>query len=456
MPPSLLTTAARSRFLRRDEPTENLRIQWTNPANILDLLLLVGGDVIQTALAQLTGDRLPTPMVFSFGWVAYAFMAMASAVGDDRLLRLTDLPSVVINGKSGSIRSNESWILGRILRDFESGYWMDNKVKKKLYDVLTEEGKPKVGLCVSFFEAKGLTASKDRYSKNSTLGPNDKVEAGEPAIEPTRDLLWWAGYAVAAFQLLIAAIPCIVWNEWQALVITICGTAMAFFTASLPEWRRERWAARRLDREKTLILTRGNGAQHALVVFGRVGSLDLEDLASSTEAKTVPPTTKAFFSIMVILWVSLLVTVDGLGVHSWFLIAVGGTGMLYTAIVAGSARRPENFGINLTPLEDCPVIFENKVMLTLFAVEKAFPGVGHSMLSQFFTGDPSPTEAAFWKKAKELVDMMYPPGVSSVVEAEAQRLTQELIDDMSKMHPPLIGFPSQGTTLSSEGTGLET
>lgn len=453
MPPSLLSRATGSHLLRRDELTSNLRTQWINPANILDLLLLVGADVIQTALAQLTGDRLPTPMVFSFGWVAYAFMAVASAVGNDRLLRLTDSPSVVINGKSGSVRTNESWILGRILRDFESGYWMDSKVKKKLHEVLTEEGKPKVGLCVSFFEAKGHTAAKARYTKTSMLGTKEKVEAGEPAIEPTRDLLWWAGYAVAALQLLIAAIPCIIWNEWEALVITICGTTMAFLTASLPEWRKERWAARRLDREKTLILTRGNGAQHALVIFGRVGSLDLEDLASSTEAKTVPPTTKAFFSIMLVLWVSLLVTVDGLGVHSWFLISVGGIGMLYTAIVAGSARRPENFGINLTPLGNCPVIFENKVMLTLFAVEKAYPGVGQSMLSQFFTGDLSPTEAAFWRKAKELVDMKYPPGVSSVVEAAAQRLTQELIDDMSKMHPPLIGFASQGTTLSSEGTG---
>lgn len=379
-------------------------------------------------------------------------MAMALVVGDDRLLRRTDLPSVVINRRSGSIRNNESWILGRILRDFESGYWMDNKVKKKLYDVLQEEGKPKVGLCVSFFEAKGHTSSRFRSSKNFTLGATEKVEAGEPATEPTRDLLWWAGYVVAALQLLIAAIPCIVWNEWQALLITICGTTMAFFTASLPEWRRERWAARRLEREKTLILTRGNGAQHALIVFGRVGSLDLEDLASSTEAKTVPPKTKAFFSIMVVLWVSLLVTVNGLGVHSWFLIAVGGIGMLYTVIVAGSARRPENFGINLTLLEDCPVIFENKVMLTLFAVEKAFPGVGHSMLSQFFTGDLSPAEAAFWNKAKELVIMKYPPGVPSTTEMQAKRLTQELIDDMGKMHPPLIGVASQRTALASESS----
>lgn len=445
MPPSILSRVAQSRLLRRDEVTEKLRTQWTNPGNILDLLLLVGGDVIQTALAQLTGDHLPTPMVFSFGWVAYTFMAMASVVGDDRLLRRTDIPSVVINGRSGSVRNNESWILGRILRDFESGYWMDTKVKKKLYEVLTENSKPKVGLCVSFFEAKGYTARRARYSKNFTLGTKEKVEAGEPAIEPTRDLLWWAGYGVAVLQILIAAIPCIVWNEWQALLITLCGTIMAFFTASLPEWRRQRWAARHLEREKTLILTRGNGAQHALVILGRVGSLDLEDLASSTEAKMVPPTTKAFFPIMIVLCLSLLITVDGLGVHSWFLIAVGGIGMLYTVIVAGSARRPENFGIKLTPLEDCPVIFEHKVMLTLFAVEKAYPGVGHSMLSQFFTGNLSPTEAAFWKKAKEFVEATYPPGVSSKIDAQAKRLTQELIDDMDKMHSPLVGFASQGT-----------
>ncbi len=42
------------------EITSRLRSQWVNPGNILDLLLLVGGDVIAIALPQLSGSRWPT------------------------------------------------------------------------------------------------------------------------------------------------------------------------------------------------------------------------------------------------------------------------------------------------------------------------------------------------------------------------------------------------------------
>ena len=58
----------------------NLQQQWQSPSDILSVLLILGPDVIQRALAQLAGSRL-TPAVFSFGWVAYAVSAILSAVG---------------------------------------------------------------------------------------------------------------------------------------------------------------------------------------------------------------------------------------------------------------------------------------------------------------------------------------------------------------------------------------
>ena len=60
-----------------------LAIQWQNPGDILSLLLLIGGDVVQCAIAQLFGVYIQpsrneprlylTPMAFSFDWVGYAF-----------------------------------------------------------------------------------------------------------------------------------------------------------------------------------------------------------------------------------------------------------------------------------------------------------------------------------------------------------------------------------------------
>ena len=54
--------------------------QWNNPSDILSLLLLLGPDVIQLALAQLVGRRI-TPVAFSFGWAAYSISALFSAIG---------------------------------------------------------------------------------------------------------------------------------------------------------------------------------------------------------------------------------------------------------------------------------------------------------------------------------------------------------------------------------------
>ena len=160
--------------------------QWRIPGDILSLLLLVGGDVLQRTIAQLAGDaRLPTPVVFSFCWLAYTFMALLSVVGDKGLMPATpDLQSVVVNADYGHARTNQSWILGRILRDFES-YWMPSDVRKELDEMLKKSKSPKAGLCISVFEA------------------DPAKEAGLAH----RDLLWKAGYAIAISQLIIAAIP---------------------------------------------------------------------------------------------------------------------------------------------------------------------------------------------------------------------------------------------------------
>ncbi|CAM6028782.1 unnamed protein product [Sphagnum balticum] len=104
---------------RRDLATDSLlSSQWKNPADILSVLLLIGGDIIQKAIAQLSGDYL-VPVAFSFGWVVYSFSTLMSIVGDGRLMPVPDYPAKVINAGSGYSRENRSWILGRLLRDFQ-------------------------------------------------------------------------------------------------------------------------------------------------------------------------------------------------------------------------------------------------------------------------------------------------------------------------------------------------
>ena len=133
-------------------PSRELSAQWLNPTDILSLLLLIGGDVVQKAIAQLFGvsvrpmKSLPriylTPVAFSFGWVGYAVATLASVVGDKQLMPgIPDCPSIVINCKNGYRRKNCSWLLGRILRDGEMR--VESEVERK--EKAGAEAKTKVG-----------------------------------------------------------------------------------------------------------------------------------------------------------------------------------------------------------------------------------------------------------------------------------------------------------------------
>ena len=138
-------------------------------------------------------------MVFSFGWVAYAFRQIATIFGHSCLLMPTDVPSVVIKGRSGYARSNSSWILGRLPRDFENGCWMDGGICAELQKMLNIEGKPKAGLCISLFNA---TSDKDIPESVTEF-----EKGGEPATEPKRDTVFFGReqWTVAPRALVLSA-----------------------------------------------------------------------------------------------------------------------------------------------------------------------------------------------------------------------------------------------------------
>ncbi|KAL8722715.1 MAG: hypothetical protein Q9225_000827 [Loekoesia sp. 1 TL-2023] len=336
----------------------SLRSQWSNPSDILSLLLLIGGDVIRIALAQQTGDTFPTPVVFSFGWVAYAFTAILSAVSNDRLMPGAPDTSVVVSSTGfGHPRANLSWILGRLVRDFES-YWMPDFVRRDLEDMLREIGKPKAGLCVTVFEA----------SSDAVAGV------------PKRDIYWYSGYLVAMLQLVIAIIPWAIWDEWEVFVVTAAGTLLAFAMGSLPRWREERWNCRRATR-KNFTLSRGNGSQNVLVILGEGRGLDLEDLAGFVEGVRPLGWKRLLIAFIAVLWMVLLITVSGIKQHTWFLVAVGTVGMVHTIIITGAPRKPEWFGVHLKYRDH---FVRKRVIDALKALDETYPGIGRSMLPTFF------------------------------------------------------------------------
>lgn len=120
--------------------------------------------------------------------------------------------------------------------------------------------------------------------------------------------------------------------------------------------------------------------------------------------------------VFAILWVALLVTVDGLKTHSWFIVAVGGLGSFYTTLVAGLQQTPEQVGLPLRRTGKC---FANKnVMISLIEVAKYRTGLGRAMLETFFPGPRTNEEDIFWEQARRLELLKnLPPNTESVIKA---------------------------------------
>ena len=319
--------------------------QWLNPTDVLSILLIIGGDVVQKAVAQLSGGYI-VPVTFSFGWVAYSFSALMAAFGDGKIMPAPDCPSIVVNLVSGYTRENRSWVLGRILRDFE-------------------EDPCSSALRVVVFRAKPGFVSKD--------------------------WIWYSGIATMILQCTISFVPFLYHGNWVILMVTLVGTVLALCDGALPQWRSEKWAARKRSR-KIIALTRGNGSQHVMIIIGDGQCCDLEDLAAA-RVHTLP-FTRRLLTIFCILRLFLLIVVAGLKQDAWYLLAIGSMGMAQNVVAASARRTPAAHGL---PLEEVDIIEGPKVMGVLKDLEVRYPGTGPSLVGIFFPGSLRDDEERWWK-----------------------------------------------------------
>jgi hypothetical protein len=302
----------------------------------------------------------------------------------------SDCPCVVVTTKNGYIRSNNSWVLSRVLRDLD--HWMDASVRTKLDVMLsdrhnymkshTKPGTPvpkpeKTGLCIAVYE------------------PCRSRRAGSPV----HDKLYWSGFLVALLQLSVAAIPFITHQDWSTLAITASGIILAFLSGALPQWRREKWFSRR-NSTNHYILTRGNGAQYAIMILGNGHGLNLEDLAFGTENLDTVSSgwrPRSYLFGLGCLWIALLVAAAGLSQPSWYLLIVGGIGMLHNLAVAGWRRNPSALGIHLVFSK---VVGHMSTMDALLELESCYGNAGRCLLPIFFPGALLPHEVAQWDALK--------------------------------------------------------
>ncbi|ETS75085.1 hypothetical protein PFICI_13569 [Pestalotiopsis fici W106-1] len=310
---------------------DELRQQFSWPSDILSLLLLIGGDIVQTAIAQQTGFtiRVPgskifvpvAPVCFSFGWVAYGFSSLLAAVGEMRLMPKNEISSVLVNCSNGFAREVQSWALGRLLRDHEI---------RCRHEFSPDDGAPHTSIRIDIFEVG-------------------------PVSRPDLDFVWWLGWATLLVQLGIAIIPLALYNDWGVLLVALGGNVLVALTCASPQWNEEKWAGRRLEKEKVTCLTRGNGHSHVMVFISSKGSWDLESLATGIAASQRVGI-RWITVILAMLWSLLLISVSGLKERTWFMIGIGAIGMLQNIYAAGTTRQPETSDFHLTPFARAQII----------------------------------------------------------------------------------------------------
>ncbi|KAG5650943.1 hypothetical protein H0H81_010480 [Sphagnurus paluster] len=333
-----------------------VKSQWQDPSDILSILTIIGGDIIQSALAQLVSSRPQpfTPVAFSFGWVAYSFSATLAAIGSRRLLPEPDCSCTLIDVSSQYPRDIKSWVLARLVRDYEAP--------------VANTG----GLTVAFFRTSS-------YKKTGV---------------PDRDWVYYTGALVILMQLAIAAIPGALYGNWNILIVTFGGILLAQVQAALPQWRKELWAARPVphDKREVVCITKGNGSPFVLVVISDGCGLRLGDLAGGREVPS--PSTVPMTFLLVVLWLVHLFTVQGIKDNSWYLLAVGAIGMLQNAVASGARRKPGALGFHLDLEEE---IHDKKVFVALQKAEEREKKVGLALVDVFFPGGLRPSEEK-WKQ----------------------------------------------------------
>lgn len=336
-----------------------LSSQLRNPCYILPLLLVLGGDIVQKALAQATGHG-PAPVSFSFGWAAYSFKTVMRLVGEGRFMPPPDHSCKVINLESGYARENRNWVISRLIRDNE--IYMAKKAKSRPY-----------------------------------LGRALRIAIYEPSpLPPQTHFMKGAHRLSILLQLAVASMPWLLYGHLDVLILTIFGTAMALVTGALPQWKAEKLPEEaRSEKKKTIAITAGNGHKD-VVILRNIGSrFDLEALSTfEGPCQTKPWRHVGFFTnkgpgknaniwtlhgmpwdflltcfVYVAFtagWTVLLILAAGLQTRSWYLLTVCLIGTAQNAFVAGKSLHPQDQPIPLILRDE---ILGNKVMDALMDLQ---------------------------------------------------------------------------------------
>ena len=233
---------------------------------------------------------------------------------------VTNGNALVIAAADGHSRTVKSWLLSRLLRDFDAR--CDDEMRHEQPHAIIPTSEQRLEKAPSKSSATAGATSTSRAKPWEALRVSVfQFNQNPPTAHavPTLDWLWYSGFFVILLQLVIAMLPWVLNREWATFLITAAGNALALIHAALPQWNEEKWACPQ-NGGSTITLTQGNGSRHAVVILGNKGrgkGLDLSILAKATRTSRPHLSTRIAIAILTLLWIVLLITVAGLQDNSW-------------------------------------------------------------------------------------------------------------------------------------------
>lgn len=204
---------------------------------------------------------------------------------DRRLMPPPEFRCTVVGAQSGHSRDNKSWVIGRILRDYEQ-------------------------------RASPHTQDKNSSSWEALRVSIFRIKANTVTGVPAYDWVWFTGLCVVLIQVVIALVPLLLHREWIVLLLTCSGTLLAFSNGLLAQWCDEKWHCPK-NGGGDVTITQGNGSRHAIVVLGGKNAPDLEILAYSNSSMISSLSTRVVAGLQALLWVLVVITVAGLKKGGW-------------------------------------------------------------------------------------------------------------------------------------------
>jgi hypothetical protein len=320
---------------------------------------------------------------------------MLTSVGQTAQPPNPEIPVLVFDLKTGNIRTNDSWLLARLVKTYER--WMPLELKQAMRDpeMLTKDMRVED----QELGTSTIPTPSNRHALYVTIYEWDKQQQSPGT--PARDWVWWSGLVVTIVQLGISAIPFALYDYWSVLLITACGSALAWGFSAVP-------GLTTLPRAKTgsrdVALSKGNGNLHVIIVLGEKAGLDL--LSLSMNQSNVSGSVKVVRFVMGVLWILLLITSTAIRTRTWYLVAVGFIGMAHNLFLGAVLRQPKALGLplqvatstdNLSP----EIISDKKVMWTLMELELKYKGFGKALLPEFFPGRLLRWEMEWWDSDNE-------------------------------------------------------